>query len=412
MNKGYLSEYFSGVWTKILTRVDATASSNQHEIGDADNSGSLLKTILGDSPRKQENRFQARYIWLNSEQESVSEDGLLSWYDSREKAPHRSAEWRLYYQTNAVTELMDEGDRLYVAMQPDGTILFIVVPADSSLANHVAYLFGMNIQTDLQFGALQIKGDDDSSLDFISRLVLDEMGIEFEDPNANSLDTIIERFGHRFPTTRDFSDLARLTLPGVSAEDDPDFALMAWLNHEEAMFRRLERRIVSDRIQTGFTSDGEVDVDGFLSFSLSVQNRRKSRAGLALENHLQAVFEAYNIQFDRHAITENRSKPDFLFPSATVYHDENVLNSHLTMLASKATCKDRWRQVLTEAAKIKSKHLLTLEPGISVPQTNEMKANNLQLVIPVELHKTYLAEQRQWLLKLSEFIEHVIQQQR
>ena len=40
---------------------------------------------------------------------------------------------------------------------------------------------------------------------------------------------------------------------------------MAWLDHEEAMFRRLERRIVSARIEQGFVTADGVDVDGFLS---------------------------------------------------------------------------------------------------------------------------------------------------
>lgn len=412
INKGYLSEYFTGVWTKILTRVDATSNSNQHEIGDTDSQGSLLKKVLGDSPRKQNDRFVARYIWLNSEQESIIQDGLLSWYDSREKAEHRSPEWRLYYQTNAVTELMDEGDRLYVARQPDDTVLFIVIATGSELGSHVTYLFGLSQQAELGFDALEIAGDTDSALDFISRFVLDEIGIEFEDPNANSLDSIIERFGMSFPTTKEFSDMARLTLPGIDALDDPDAALMAWLDHEEAMFRRLERRIVSGRIQQGFSEDGEVDVDGFLAFSLSVQNRRKSRAGLALENHLESIFGAHGIRFDRQAVTENRSKPDFLFPGAAEYQNEEFPTSDLTMLASKSTCKDRWRQVLSEAARIERKHLLTLEPGISVAQTDEMQANRLQLIVPVGLHGTYHSDQHSWLMNLTDFLAHVQKQQK
>ena len=42
------------------------------------------------------------------------------------------------------------------------------------------------------------------------------------------------------------------------------------------------------------------------------------------------------------------------------------------MLGAKSTCKDRWRQVLAEDEKISRKHLLTLEPGISEPQTHQM----------------------------------------
>ncbi len=79
----------------------------------------------------------------------------------------------------------------------------------------------------------------------------------------------------------------------------------------------------------------------------------------------------------------------------------------LLMLGVKTTCKDRWRQVLSEAAKIPSKHLLTLEPGISSNQTDEMQASSLQLVIPASIHETYTPSQQGWLMNVAEFIELV-----
>jgi len=95
------------------------------------------------------------------------------------------------------------------------------------------------------------------------------------------------------------TDLARLTLPEVRAEDDPDAALIAWLDHEKALFRRLERKVVSSRIEAGFVNDTGTDFDGFISFSLSVQNRRKSRMGHSLENHLAAILRAHDIRHVR-----------------------------------------------------------------------------------------------------------------
>ena len=46
-------------------------------------------------------------------------------------------------------------------------------------------------------------------------------------------------------------------------------------------------------------------------------------------------------------------------------------------------------QILNEAKRIRKKHLLTIEPGISEKQTAQMQAANMQLVIPQGLHKTY-----------------------
>ena len=59
-------------------------------------------------------------------------------------------------------------------------------------------------------------------------------------------------------------------------------------------------------------------VDGFIRFSLSVHNRRKSRMGHSLEHHLEAMFQAFGIAYDRGKATENNHRPDFLFPSVAL----------------------------------------------------------------------------------------------
>ena len=240
MIQGYLSQYFVGAGTKVLSNVDATARSNQHEVGDGQK-GEALKRVLGDTERKSGNRFRAKYVWIKEEQEFFTEEGYLSWYDTRANQPSRSPEWRLYYQTNDITEAMTEGDRLIIARQQDDTILFIVTPRFSPCETGLLWLFGLDPQTESGFDFHTLEKDE-TRLDFTARIILDEIGVEFEDPNANSLDQIIEKFGLEFPDTREFSDLARLTLPEVDAKDDPDGALLTWLDHEEAMFRRLEKK--------------------------------------------------------------------------------------------------------------------------------------------------------------------------
>jgi hypothetical protein len=80
------------------------------------------------------------------------------------------------------------------------------------------------------------------------------------------------------------------------------------MEREEILFRTLERYLIADRLSHGFSSDASdgVDIDGFLSFSLSVQNRRKSRVGFALENHLEQIFTDRGITYTRAGITEKR----------------------------------------------------------------------------------------------------------
>jgi len=45
----------------------------------------------------------------------------MSWSDVRKGKP-RAAEYHLNYSSNAVTEMMQPGDRLFLALQRDGTI--------------------------------------------------------------------------------------------------------------------------------------------------------------------------------------------------------------------------------------------------------------------------------------------------
>jgi hypothetical protein len=184
--------------------------------------------------------------------------------------------------------------------------------------------------------------------------------------------------------------------------------LVAWLGHEEALFRRLERRAVMTRLEQGFGSGESLDVDGFLYFSLQVQNRRKSRMGRAFENHLQAVFSAFRVTFEAQAVTEHGNTVDFLFPGSAEYHNADFPTDALTMLAAKSTCKDRWRQVLPEARRISRKHLITLEPAISVAQTTQMQAEQLQLVVPSPIQASYSTVQRDELLSLSDFLQLVL----
>ena len=149
------------------------------------------------------------------------------------------------------------------------------------------------------------------------------------------------------------------------------------------------------------------DVDAFVSYSLQVQNRRKARAGYALGHHVEALLQLHRIPHKREATTEKRNGPDFLFPDEEAYRDPAWPADKLLMLAVKTSCKDRWRQVLAEADRIAVKHLLTLEPGISSAQTDEMRKERLRLIVPRPLHSSYRPAQKEELSGLADFLELV-----
>ncbi len=400
MKQGLLAKFFTGVAAKRLSAVEADINrSHQHEF----NGVTGLKRILGEDDRKD---IPTRFVWLSGEQEAVSEEGFLSWYDSRRAHPTRY-EYRLYFPSTEVSELSSEGDTVFIATCPDDSMMVIVTPAHSTMENQIAWLFGVQDQLEMAFEVREITTDERGEVDFAVRYILEELELEPEEPETGFLDVMLERFGKSLPTTKIFSAFARSTLDDVIARDDPDAALIAWIEQEEMLFRRFERHIVEDRLKAGFMDSGEADVSGFLKFSISVQNRRKSRMGQALENHLEEVFFQTGVRHVRGAMTENKAKPDFLFPGVEEYQDETFPDARLTMLGSKSSCKERWRQVLPESRRIKNKHLFTLEPGISEHQTGEMQAHNLQLVLPRSLHNSYRPAQQDWLMNLQEFLELV-----
>lgn len=402
MNRGYLSQYFEAIAIKRLSVVETDRKrSNQHEF----NGSRPLIRIFG---KEKMTEFPAQFVWLGGENEGISEESWITWYDARENHPTRS-EYRLYFRANPVMELARPRDLLIVARRPCGTIYMIIVKADSTLENQLVWLFGIPEEIGSQFNFESISDERDLEVDFAVRYILEEIGLSVEEPETDFLDRILEPYiGIGFPKTVEFSNLARRSLPEeVFPLEDPDNALIKWMEHEENLFRRLERHIVAERLEDGFRVGDETDVSGFIKFSLSVQNRRKSRVGYALENHLEEIFKVNGITYSRNKVTENRSKPDFIFPDIRLYHDQQFPDSRLTMLGVKSTCKDRWRQLLAEARRIKEKHLFTLEPGISENQTEEMQANRLQLILPRRLHDTYKAHQREWLMDLCSFVQVV-----
>ena len=353
-------------------------------------------------------RYQVKYIWLGGDQDGFSVEEIATHYDTRINNIQRSPEWRLYYTSNEVTSVMKEGQTLFLAKHNNGYLFFIVTPEGSTSEHQLLWLFGLEPPIHGKPFVSREFPKEGPNLDFAARFILDEIGVEFEDPEADKLDEIIDPLDSKFPSADRFSQLARLSLPEVRAEDDPDAALIAWLAHEEAMFRRLEKRIVSQRLEEGFVDGDEIDVDSFIRFSLSVHNRRKVRMGYSLKNHLEAVFRAFDIKYERGKVTEHNHRPDFLFPSVEAYHAAPAAgSSELVMLGAKSTCKERWRQVLAEAAKIRRKHLLTLEPRISEPQTEQMEASDIQLVVPQGIQDSYRETQKKWLWSLDTFIQYL-----
>lgn len=188
-----------------------------------------------------------------------------------------------------------------------------------------------------------------------------------------------------------------------SYNDDPDKLLIKRRDAEYLLFKKIEENLFLQTITDGFKN-----MDEFMATANSVSNRRKSRAGRSLELHLETIFTENGVtNFSTQANTEGNKKPDFIFPTIDCYRDTSFPESGLRMLAVKTTCKDRWRQILNEANRIKIKHLFTMQQGVSENQFQEMKDAGVKLVVPKPLHDNYPKSIRGELLSLSEFISEL-----
>ena len=204
-----------------------------------------------------------------------------------------------------------------------------------------------------------------------------------------------------FPSGAEIIQKTLELLPG--ARLSPDERLLRRRDCEYEVFLSVEEALVLPLVESGFDTVG-----AFVDQAQTVLQRRKSRSGRSLELQVKAVLSEegfkegrdfqYNVESDR------GKRPDFLFPSQAAYRNPVFPSRKLTMLGTKTTCRDRWRQVCNEADRIPTKHLLTLQEGVTQQQHAEMVASGVQLVVPKSLRKRYPPEIRPDLLTLSDFL--------
>ena len=211
-----------------------------------------------------------------------------------------------------------------------------------------------------------------------------------------------------FPSTFELAANARKCYIGSYGitpqiiKENPDAEILKWLNAEFQLFKVIENDRYNQRIKTPFKT-----VEELVETANTILNRRKSRAGKSLEHHLSEIFKTFALSFATQTVTEDNKKPDFLFPNVEAYLNPKFDNKKLVVLASKTTCKDRWRQILNEADRIQTKHLFTLQQGISKNQLEEMYKYNVCLVVPKPYLTSFPTEFRSKILTLDGFVNHI-----
>lgn len=208
----------------------------------------------------------------------------------------------------------------------------------------------------------------------------------------------------KFPTG---ADIIRKTVElRPAAGLDPDGRLILRRSCEYEIFRSVEEAVELPWIKKGFGN-----LDDFIARAQTILQRRKARSGRSLELHMREILIEEKLEeditFSHQPESEPGKKPDFLFPSEQAYKNPDFAPEKLRMLAVKTTCKDRWRQIISEADRIPTKHLLTLQEGISENQFSEMMSQNVQLVVPEKIIKAYPKSVRPHLVTVRSFIHEV-----
>ena len=319
--------------------------------------------------------------------------------------------WQSDYTTNCTFTWYTSKNELRITgfgrglspLSPELTgALFVLVKLDEE--NYDGYLFNT----------------DDSIRDFLDSFgmtpaetnrLIETNQILPEIRQTQAIKAFISTLDVEFPVSSQMSAAARMLENNIFSNhylisSDPDQILLRWTDEEFRLFKALEEARYGELVSRGFST-----VDDFVLMANQVLNRRKSRAGKSLEHHLSAIFDENNIQYTAQAITEGNKKPDFLFPSEEAYHDMTFSVEKLCTLAAKTTCKDRWRQILSEANRLrdKNKYLCTLQQGISSQQLDEMQGEKVILVVPKEYHTYYPRDKRDRLWTVKHFVDYVME---
>lgn len=287
----------------------------------------------------------------------------------------------------------------------DDNVGDLLILAKFTEDDYAGYVLSADEDIDEFFATFNLAPDETNQLIDVSGNVKPDVRI------AQLLQEFAARFKD-FPETRTMAAGARdcfnraHNVADAELRTKPDDILLNWVDTEYRLFKFMEEKVYAGAMSKPF---GSIDV--FVQMANEVLNRRKSRAGKSLEHHLADIFTHNELIFEEQAVTEDNKKPDFLFPNAKSYHNLQFPADDLIVLGAKTTCKDRWRQVLTEADRVKVKFLFTLQQGISKNQLREMHDSCLTLVVPHKYIASFPKEYQDEISDLSSFISMVRKKQ-
>lgn len=408
---GRLREQFTGVGAKRISATEAakTRVSRGHELSASPAVAEMLGGARAELP--------CTYLYFSKAYEEtgyIEDISTVSLYDSRERQPSRTSEWRLYYPFGcAPMESMEPGDYCWVARKSTGSVIIAVAEMGTSVARKLDRLFGTNLRLvadatqaqPFQLFDLANAGDDD--LDIADVDLLLALGVAPTVENTDRLPGMIDTFGGRYPlpTTSAFTAYARGVCAITTPETDPDAALYTWVSVTNDLYFTYERHVLQPILDAELANREHVDVEAFFRLATRFKNARFSRAGTSFEHHISALFTAAGLRFAQPRRMSDGSKPDFLLPTLNAWADPGMPEDLLTFLAAKTTTKERWRQIATEASRVPVKHLITLDRELNGDVLDAMDQNHVVPILPRHIQDGYPAELSGRMSTVGEFLE-------
>lgn len=370
-------------WCRFITGND-TGSTGSHQAGFY--IPKCASSLLFDKPG-QKGEFKEKTVKVKW-QDDFTTESCMKYYGQKTRN-----EYRITRFGQGFPFLQDEnvGDLLILAKFTE--------------EDYAGYVLSSDEDIDEFFATFNLAPDQTNQLIDVAGIVKPDVKI------AQLLQEFITHYND-FPETRIMAAGARdcynkaFNITDVTITKKPDDILLNWVDTEYRLFRFMEEKVYAHIMTKPFGS-----IDAFVQMANEVLNRRKSRAGKSLEHHLADIFTKNGLVFEEQAVTEDNKKPDFLFPNGECYHNLQFPADDLIVLGAKTTCKDRWRQVLTEANRVDAKFLFTLQQGISKNQLKEMRDSCLTLVVPHNFIDSFPKEYQSEISDLNGFIGMVRKKQ-
>lgn len=410
----HIQKRFRGVAAKRLSLVECIGEgvSNQQEL----QAGRVVREQLG-TARLQDVR--CRYLYVG-QGEVLSEWSTITYYDARERQPHRSPEFRMTYP--ASSEVMAKaraGDFCWLLVGASDQVEITVVVAEqvSAQAPRLDVFFNTELNVDalidvrrdgVVFGPGRVE-DARVAVDQDDLELLELLGIPMASRAENAVDEAVRLFGReRHPSAAEFSAFARSRCATVAPQDDPDQALFDWFMFTYDLYLGYEEQLVQPLLNEHFAGKSNIDVREFFAVASRLKNARFSRAGGSFEAQVAALFDAVGLSYTAQSTRmPDGSKPDFLLPNRAAYDSIDSESLKLvTFVGAKTTTRERWQQLVAEAQRLGERHMFTMDEKLNQSKVETMSKKGVIPVLPLpRIRESYGARDfRSQLMPVSEFI--------